>query len=529
MGGTRSEEVVVSRPTWPIIIGGCHRSGTGMIRRTINALRSKKFAQKRAPFTTAGTSFPISKDVLGGTVIVEASSDSADLLRRVESMLCAPGVEHREIVIVCNESDRDMIEASLPPHLRLLPVISLTDTGAVDPLLDVLHHVNSSQVGFLPVGASYRDPRWHELPRNSDFLMAWVPPASLPKHSWQAHPSFITSTHAIGWLASSAFLGELSGLGPPTGWTLLRLAEAARKASRPPRWLSAPATAPSDDAAAAIGARPILTGNSSVLALVPHYRCEEWLADCLESLVSQTRPPNGIVVLDDASDVPPIDIVRQFPQVTLLAAAENAGLFRLMQQGINDTRYDAYLFQDADDWSAQDRLAILLAAAERTGAELVGCQELRIFCEDGKEVPVCFPFDVNAGLVEQPTGVPLLLGMSLVSRHLVMRIGGFATALRFEGDVELLRRAAHIARIVNVPRYCYFRRKRPGALTTAPDTGMQSLARARVQQATHERALQNAAAVARGESPVLEPYAKAGPVQLTHLWGPKLKSAPRIE
>ena len=119
--------------------------------------------------------------------------------------------------------------------------------------------------------------------------------------------------------------------------------------------------------------------------------------------------------------------------------------------------------------------------------------------------------------------------MSLVSRHLVMRIGGFATALRFEGDVELLRRAAHIARIVNVPRYCYFRRKRPGALTTAPDTGMQSLARARVQQATHERALQNAAAVARGESPVLEPYAKAGPVQLTHLWGPKLKSAPRIE
>jgi hypothetical protein len=461
-------------------------------------------------------------------VIIEASSDSADLVRRLESVVHAPDSEHREIVIVCHDSDQAMIEATLPPHLRALPVISLT-SDAVDPIVHLLHHVNTSRVGFLPVGASFSDPRWHELPHDGDFVMAWVPPGSPPMHSGQVHPAFDTRNHAMGWLASTGFLAKVSVLGPPAEWRLLRLAEAARKAGQSVRWLSAPATASPDDAAVAIGAQPVLTRNSSVLALVPHYRCEEWLFDCLESLVGQTRSPEGIVVIDDGSRVPPVEIVRQFHQVTLLAAAENVGLFRLLQQVINDTAYDAYLFQDADDWSAQDRLAILLAAAERTGAELVGCQELRIFCEDGKEVPVCFPFDVNAGLVEQPTGVPLLLGMSLVSRHLVMRIGGFATALRFEGDVELLRRAAHIARIVNVPRYCYFRRKRPGALTTAPDTGMQSLARARVQQATHERALQNAAAVARGESPVLEPYAKAGPVQLTHLWGPKLKSAPRIE
>jgi hypothetical protein len=37
MGGARGEEVVVSRNTWPIIIGGCHRSGTSLIRRILNA------------------------------------------------------------------------------------------------------------------------------------------------------------------------------------------------------------------------------------------------------------------------------------------------------------------------------------------------------------------------------------------------------------------------------------------------------------------------------------------------------------
>ena len=55
---------------------------------------------------------------------------------------------------------------------------------------------------------------------------------------------------------------------------------------------------------------------SSVLALIPHFRCEEWLDDCLQSLLDQTRPLDGIVVIDDASDDPPLDIVERYPGVT---------------------------------------------------------------------------------------------------------------------------------------------------------------------------------------------------------------------
>src|SRR5829696_8105989 len=48
---------------------------------------------------------------------------------------------------------------------------------------------------------------------------------------------------------------------------------------------------------------------SSVLAIVPHYKCEAWLGDCLDSLVKQTHPLDGIAVVDDGSGEPPIDIV----------------------------------------------------------------------------------------------------------------------------------------------------------------------------------------------------------------------------
>ena len=65
--------------------------------------------------------------------------------------------------------------------------------------------------------------------------------------------------------------------------------------------------------------------DSTVLALIPHFKCEEYLDDCLAGLLAQTRPLDGIVVIDDASDDPPVSIVRRYPQVTLMSAAGTAG------------------------------------------------------------------------------------------------------------------------------------------------------------------------------------------------------------
>jgi hypothetical protein len=53
--------------------------------------------------------------------------------------------------------------------------------------------------------------------------------------------------------------------------------------------------------------RSRLSPRSSILAIVPHFRCEAWLPDCLESLLGQTRRPDAIVVVDDASGEPPVE------------------------------------------------------------------------------------------------------------------------------------------------------------------------------------------------------------------------------
>lgn len=276
-----------------------------------------------------------------------------------------------------------------------------------------------------------------------------------------------------------------------------------------------------------ISTNPILHRASSVLAVVPHHRCEAWLGDAIESLVVQSRPLDGIVVVDDAEGDAPADIVGQFPQVTLLkvASRSNVGPYRISQQVLKDSAYDGYLWQDADDWSMPERLQCLLQAAERTGAELVGSQELRVLCREGDAVPFTYPLDVNAALEKEPTSFPLLHPTSIVSRDLMSRVGGFATGLRFSGDSEFLRRAMYVARGVNVPQFCYARRIRAGSLTTAAGTGMQSPQRIVLMATLHARARANAELVAQGRSPVLEPLSLAPPIRLTHVLGPPLRKA----
>lgn len=274
---------------------------------------------------------------------------------------------------------------------------------------------------------------------------------------------------------------------------------------------------------------PILHTGSSVLAVVPHHGCEAWLGDAVASLVAQSRPLDGIVVVDDAEGDAPADIVARFPLVTLLkvAARSNVGPYRLSQQVVDETAYDGYLWQDADDWSMPQRLQRLLEAAERTGAELVGSQELRVLCREGDAVPFTYPLDVNAALEKEPTSFPLLHPTSIVSRDLMNRVGGFATGLRFSGDSEFLRRAMHVARGVNVPKLCYARRIRAGSLTTATSTGMRSPQRIVLMATLHARARANAELVALGQAPVLEPLTLAPPVRLTHVLGPPLRASAR--
>jgi hypothetical protein len=197
-----------------------------------------------------------------------------------------------------------------------------------------------------------------------------------------------------------------------------------------------------------------------------------------------------------------------------------------VQTVIEQTGFDAYLLQDADDWSSDDRLERLLGAAGRTGAELIDCQELR-FDQRSERVFSCFyPPDAGKSLRRWHTQ-SLLHPSTLVSRDLVMRIGGYAAGLRIGGDLEFQLRAHHSGCAVNIPRCCYFRRRRPESLWTSAETGKESPARREQEAGIEGRAIANAERVTLGQAPNLEPYRHGDPLKLDHLAGPALPQGRR--
>ena len=387
-------------------------------------------------------------------------------------------------------------------------------SGAGYALRNWLGGRRPTRVAWLPADAAYLPPDWEPLRGKTRCILPWLPKYDLPH---DRHFEELL-TGQIGWLATGDVLDVLAGPLCALGESFLSLADRIHRERLPVEIASARVAddlrAPAAPPAAALHER------SRILAIVPHFRCEPWLATALASLLSQTRQPDAIAVIDDGSPDPPTGIVEQFAGCTLLVAERNHGPYRIIQQVIADTDFDGYLFQDADDWSAHDRLELLLRAAAGTGADLVGCQEGR--WQAGEPATCClFPADANQALAAAPVHA-LLHPTSLVSRAFVLRSGGYATGLRFFGDAEFLWRSHHWGSVKNIPFVSYFRQSRTDSLTGSPETGHHSPARLRVKSDCKRRFWHAHRARGRGELPHQPPYRSAPPIALRHVTGPRL-------
>jgi Glycosyl transferase family 2 len=444
-------------------------------------------------------------------LMVEATGDTADLSLRLRQVAAAGYGE--PVVIVAEAADAIAAAAEAtrqsPLHLK---TARAADVAALLDRLDA-----RTPVAFLPYGATFSAPDWSRMKRLPRSVMAWPIDKKLPEHSCSEPDSTID-----GWVMSADVARAALAGRSPAQWRLSALGPVLETMAESVHWISNPNAAPPlypPEASAA----PKLTRSSRVIAVIPHFACEPWLAAALASLTQQTRKPDAIVVVDDASREPPADICRRFPEVTLLRSMENVGPYRLTQQVINDGDYDAILFQDADDWSCADRLERCLDEIERTGAEWIGTQEIRL-AESGAYQPASYPLDVNRASENGPQH-PLLNPTSMVARALVQRLGGFATGLRFSNDTELLYRAVFDARIVNLPDFSFIHRKRQNSMVSSPEIGMQSRKRQDLLKLLHDRADENVLRRRAGKALDLTPLSKAPGVELLHVCGPRLRAA----
>lgn len=88
--------------------------------------------------------------------------------------------------------------------------------------------------------------------------------------------------------------------------------------------------------------------NAKVSLYVPAYNAAPFLADCLGGLLSQTRPPDEIMVVDDGSTDATSEVAARFPGVKVIPHGANRGLAVARNTGVRSASFELVAAIDAD-------------------------------------------------------------------------------------------------------------------------------------------------------------------------------------
>jgi glycosyltransferase involved in cell wall biosynthesis len=189
----------------------------------------------------------------------------------------------------------------------------------------------------------------------------------------------------------------------------------------------------------------------TLAVIVCAYNERVMLPACLHSLRAQTRLPDEIIVVDNASTDGTAGAARSVPDVSVIAEPRK-GLVLAREAGRRATQCDVLAYIDADCRAPITWLERVEARFESNPAPIAVTGPYRFYDWDLTGRALIRAYDLAVapathGLVHHVLGLGAILygGNFAVRRHTLERIGGFDTTIEFHGeDTNLGRRLTPI-------------------------------------------------------------------------------------
>lgn len=201
--------------------------------------------------------------------------------------------------------------------------------------------------------------------------------------------------------------------------------------------------------------------NPAISIIVPVYRAEKYLPDCIESLMAQTFTDIEIILVDDgspdASGAMCDEYVKKDPRIRVIHQS-NQGVSVARNNGIDAAAGKYLMFVDSDDWVNPDFCRLPYEVAEKHGADCIMFKY--IWVENGKyEQQSDFEDGVKSNyeaMCMMDQGVGIGPCNKLFRRELFAGIR-FPEGRRYEDIVVLpkLLQAANAIYYINTPLHYY--------------------------------------------------------------------------
>lgn len=169
-----------------------------------------------------------------------------------------------------------------------------------------------------------------------------------------------------------------------------------------------------------------------VTAAIPCYNGGDYVGRTIESLLTQSRPADQILVIDDGSTDGSAEIVHRYP-VRLVQHEQNKGLSAARNTAIAAATGDILAFIDVDALADPDWLKVLLGGYDDSRVGGVGGQgiesNIHSLADRWRKV------HASQGHGDAPRDVEFLYGLCMSFRLSALReVGGFNAAFRTNGE-----------------------------------------------------------------------------------------------
>ncbi len=200
------------------------------------------------------------------------------------------------------------------------------------------------------------------------------------------------------------------------------------------------------------------------------YNGQRFLAETVESILTQTYADFELIVIDDASEDGSAEIIRQYARrderIRFFQLAQNRGQSSALNRGLAEARGVYIAKMDSDDISLPRRLEIQLEFL-RTNPEIgvVGAQRKQVDENLQPLRDIDFPPRHAHIVMNLFFGVWSIGGAEAIFRRQVLTpLGGFNSQVLL-GDWELYCRMVEHTRFANVPQRLYLARRHKSNIT----------------------------------------------------------------
>lgn len=110
------------------------------------------------------------------------------------------------------------------------------------------------------------------------------------------------------------------------------------------------------------------------------YNKEEYLEDCIESMLRQTWTNIELIIIDDYSSDSSREILKKYlsnPKIKIILNEENLGCYKSRNIGINNANGTYIGFQDTDDYSLKTRIEEQMKFMIENNLLMCGCNIIR--------------------------------------------------------------------------------------------------------------------------------------------------------